>query len=244
MTYCNLRTNIVHTCEPLNCEPLNRSRLPRDAAAASDMYRLLSTRPDRCLVSRPQRSRLADALAVFHRTARLSASRSPERSFAPAAAPAERTRRDAVWLACRARCHGVYKRHLDESLFARQFRYDAARDASLSAMRAQGSGRSAAQPELAGTRQRAAWAVTDARCERTRRERRLRRARAKLGGKNDSKKGDFWGPAASPRLPEKPPCLLGVRGGFLLLLHQHRLQALVKPPLARRPIPSARGRDR
>ena len=34
MTYCNLRTNIVHTCEPLNCEPLNRSRLPRDAAAA------------------------------------------------------------------------------------------------------------------------------------------------------------------------------------------------------------------
>ena len=42
---------------------------------------------------------------------------------------------------------------------------------------------------------------------------------------NDSKKGDFWGPAASPRLPEKPPCLLGVRGRFLLLLHQHRLQA-------------------
>ena len=39
-----------------------------------------------------------------------------------------------MWLACRARCHGVYKRHLDESLFARQFRYDAARDASLSAI--------------------------------------------------------------------------------------------------------------
>ena len=180
---------------------------------------LLSTRPDRRLVSRPQRSRLADALAVFHRTARSSASRSPERSFAPAAAPAERTRRDAVWLACRARCHGVYKRHLDESLFARQFRYDA-RDASLSAMRAQGSGRSAAQPEPAGTRQRAAWAVTDARCERTRRERRLCGALARnWEGKMTPKKGDFWGPAASLRLPEKPPCLLGVRGGFLLLLH-------------------------
>lgn len=43
-----------------------------------------------------------------------------------------------MWLACRARCHGVYKRHLDESLFARQFRYDA-RDASsaLCELRAQ-----------------------------------------------------------------------------------------------------------